>query len=480
MIFAKSLLPALLLVFAPPPEPTTKPAPVSYHRQIRPLLQRHCQGCHQPAKALGKLDVTTHEGLVRGGDNGPSFVAGQPDESVLMENIVGSPPKMPKNGGIPLSAEQVALVRRWIAEGAKNDAPAGGGPALAPGAPPVYRQPPVVSALAFSPDGQHLAVAGYHEILLHQADGGGLICRMVGVSPRLESLAFSPDGKLLAAAGGAPGLFGEVQLWDMAKAKLRHSLSLAGDTLYGVAFSPDGAKLAVGGADNAARLLNVAEGKLLLRIDHHQDWVLGAAFAVSGGAATQNRQQNAGARENVALKVQAGKLHLLTVARDRALKLTEADTGSFVDDVNKLLDGLRCLALHPAGEWIACGGDDQVPRLYQVFRTKPRVMMDEDLNLLKTYERQPGPVTALAFSPDGSRLAVASATGGEVRVYDTQSTARVATLAGHEGAVFALAWHPSGQRLATAGHDGAVRLFNPADGALIRKFIPVPLAAVEK
>ncbi len=458
-------------------EPPTE-APVSFHRQVRPLLLRHCQGCHQPRRALGELDVTSYAALKKGGESGDGFAPGAPDDSVLMDFIKGDEPRMPKNGvGIPFSKEQVALIARWIAEGAQDDTPAGRAPGRV-GPPEVYRQPPVVTALVYSPDGQSLAVSGHYEVLLHAGDGRQLRTRLPGLSQRVESLAFSPDGSVLAAAGGTPGLFGELQLWDVAKQRLRHSVTMTGDSLYGVSFTPDGDKVAVGGADNSARVVQVADGRPVLRIDHHQDWVFGTGFAVSGGAATKNQQQRVGARENVALKVQGGKLHLITVGRDRALKLSEADNGTFVDDINKLLDDLRCLALHPKGEWIACGGEDQVPRLYQIFRTRARVMMDDDLNLVRAFERQPGPITALAFAPDGQVLAVGCAGTGEVRLYAVADGRRLAVLpAPSGGGTYALAFHPQGQTLAAAGHDGWVRLYSVAEGKLQHKFIPVPMAA---
>lgn len=464
-----------LLAWSPP----AADAPVSFYRQIRPLLLRHCQGCHQPQRALGQLDVTSYAALKKGGESGDGFAPGAPDDSVLMDFIKGDAPRMPKNGvGIPFSKDQVELIARWIKEGGKDDTPASAGTITAVTAPSVYRQPPVVTALAFAPDGQTLAVSGFHEILLHQADGKGLKQRLGGVAQRIESIAFSPDGQVLAAAGGTPGLFGELQLWDLAKHKIKHSVTMTSDCLYGVSFAPDGTKVAFGAADNTARLLQVTDGRPILRIDHHQDWVFGTAFAFSGGAATKNRQQRAGARENVALKVEGGKLHLITVSRDRAVKLTETDTGAFVDDINKLLEGLRCMAIHPAGEWIACGGDDAIPRLYQIFRTRARVMMDEDLNLVRAFERQSGPITSLAFSPDGSKLAVGCAGTSEVRLYATKDGQRLAILPGPSGGgTYALAFHPNGESLATAGHDGWVRLYSTVDGKLVHSFVPVPQAA---
>ena len=73
----------------------------------------------------------------------------------------------------------------------------------------------MITALDFSPDGSLLAVSGYHEVLLHKADGSELIGRLVGLSERIQSLKFSPDGKRLAVAGGSPARMGEIQIWDV-------------------------------------------------------------------------------------------------------------------------------------------------------------------------------------------------------------------------------------------------------------------------
>src|SRR5262249_34319690 len=129
---------------------------------------------------------------------------------------------------------------------------------------------------------------------------------------------------------------------------------------------------------------------------------------------------------------------------------------------------------HPKEEQIACAGFDGIPRLYRIFRETARTMMNEDHNLIREFERQPGPVNALAFSPDGTRLAGAGV-GDEAHVYDVATGKKVATLKGHEGALFALAYSPKGDLIATGGFDGRVRLFNAATGALVKAFVPVPM-----
>src|SRR5262249_20862935 len=159
-----------------------------------------------------------------------------------------------------------------------------------------YDLPPVITALAYSPDSKLLAVSGYHEVLLHKADGSGLVARLVGMSERIQSLAFSPDGKRLAVTGGAPGRFGEVQVWDVRRKKLKLSVPATYDTVYGASWSPDGSKIAFGCADNSLRAIDGGTGKQVLFQGGHSDWVLGTVFSTDGA-------------------------YLVSVSRDRSMKL---------------------------------------------------------------------------------------------------------------------------------------------------------------
>jgi mono/diheme cytochrome c family protein len=422
--------------------------PVSYHKDIKPLFTSACNGCHRPEKSKGDLDMTTFKSLMKGGKDGTPIVPGDPAKSILLKMIGGPEPEMPEDGD-PLKPEQVAMVERWIKEGAKDDTP---DPSLTKVEMPVYTAAPVITSLAFSPDGKLLAVNGYHEIVLHKADGSAVEGRLLGEAPRVESITFSKDGKFLAACGGSPAEFGSVQVWDPAKKELVKSYRLSSDSLYGISFAPDGRSVAFGAADKVVRRVNVADGNVLLEFKAHADWVLGTVFTLDGK-------------------------QLVSAGRDKAMKLIDVEHSRFVDDINNPLEACISLARHPKEERILYGGDLGMARIYRISDNQARTAGRNDTNRLKEFERQPGPVTAVAFSPDGNAAALGSV--GEVRVYETgDGTKRIATLSGHTGPVYAIAYSPDGNVIATGGFDGNIRLFDAKTGNLVKQFPSVPIGAV--
>jgi WD40 repeat protein len=322
--------------------------------------------------------------------------------------------------------------------------------------PPVYEGAPVITSLDFSPDDSLLAVSGYHEVLLHKADGSGLAARLVGQSERIESAVFSPDGKLLAVTGGSPGRMGEVQVWDVADHKLKLSLPVTYDTVYGASWSHDGSKIAFGCADNTVRAIEAATGKQVLFQGAHSDWVLDTVFSKDS-------------------------TYLISVSRDRSMKLIEVATQRFVDNITSitpgaLKGGLEAVDRHPQKDELLIGGADGIPKIYQMIRTKARVIGD-DFNLIKAYDAMPGRLYDVQFNHDGSAFAAGSSLDGtgEVRVYDTAS-GKMLKMEGQQGAVFAVAFNSDGKLLASGGFDGIVRINEVATGKLVRQFTPAPLA----
>ncbi|HYW44694.1 MAG TPA: hypothetical protein VE959_17665 [Bryobacteraceae bacterium] len=416
----------------------------SYFRDVRPVFERQCQGCHQPNLKSSNLDLTTYEGLKAGGKRGPA-------PGLLVQFLTGEmKPQMPL-GMPPLAPEQIELVRTWVMAGARDDTPAEGRETLTARAPTVYSQPPVLTALAFSPDGKMLAVSGNREILLHTLDGSAPPQRLPGLSDSILSLAFSRDGSLLVAGGGTPARFGEIQFWDLPAAKLRRSVMLTGDTVFGVSLSPDATRVAAGCTDNTVRIVDTVTGKEVDKMGAHENWVLGTVFSVDGK-------------------------RVVSVGRDRSAKLTDAATGAFQENVNLLRGELAAVARHPSKDIVVIGGEDRIAYVYLMDRPKNMKIAD-DTTLIRKLERQNGAVAALAWSPDGKRIAVAGA-APEVNVYDADTGARVAACTGHSAGIYTVAFSPDGGQLATGGFDGTVRLYDAATGALKKAFVPVQLESV--
>ena len=390
------------ITWADEPKATTAATvPISFDKQLRPILQNRCQGCHQAAKMGGGYVMTDFAHLVGGGESGePAIVPGKPDDGFILDQI--TPDKdgkaaMPQ-GKPALSPAEVDLVRRWIEQGAADDSPALVRPGIDRDHPPTYARPPVITALDYSPDGSLLAVGGFHEVLLWKADGSELVARLIGLAERIESVAFSPDGKKLAVTGGLPARMGEVQVWDVATKKLILSAPATLDTLNGASWSPNGSKIAFGADDNSVRAIDAKTGEQVLFMGSHTDWALDTAFI--------------------------GADHLVSVGRDMSTKLTEVATQRFVDNVTSitpgaLKGGLASVVKHPLRDEILVGGSDGVPKIYRVFRETERKIGD-DANLIAALTPMPGRIFEVALSADGRKFAAASSLDrrGQVDLYD--------------------------------------------------------------
>jgi WD40 repeat protein len=141
----------------------------------------------------------------------------------------------------------------------------------------------VVYALAFSPNGNLLAAAGYDRVIrLWDLTPGGRPepALLKDHSDAVYGLAFSPDSKLLASAGADRA----VKVWDVATSKRLYTLSESTDWAYAVAWSPNGRHLAAAGVDRSIRVWDVsaAGGRIVHSVFAHEGPITRLAYSSDG------------------------------------------------------------------------------------------------------------------------------------------------------------------------------------------------------
>jgi WD40 repeat protein len=462
-IYSLALLFGVMTVTAQAADETDEAKPtalkISYYKDIRPIFQTHCQGCHQPAKKSGDYVMTDFPLLLKGGESKEAaIVANKPDESYLISLIskTDGAAKMPRNKN-PLADSEIGLIRQWITQGAENDSPVSTRLRYSPENPPVYVAAPIITSVDFSSDGKYLAISGFHEVLLYRADGSELVARLIGLSERIESARFSPDGSMLAVAGGSPGRMGELQVWKAEGAELLLALTAGYDTIYGANWSPDSKLVSYGCPDATIHAVKADDGTEVLFSGAHSDWVLDTVFSKDGE-------------------------HLVTVSRDRSMKLINVKTSQFIDNITSitpgaLKGGLHAVDRHPEKDELLAGGVDGVPKVYKMVRDKARKIGD-DYNLIRAFPKLKGRIFSTRFSHDGSQIVAGSSFNGtgQIKIANYADGKEIASVDIDAG-IFTVAFHPDGKTIAAGGFDGYIYLIDAATGTITKQFIPVEIQA---
>ena len=401
------------------------------------VLHSNCLSCHNPEKEKGGLDLTTREGLLRGGDSGV-VIASDPDQSRLIEVLAAdAEPHMPPKK--QLRKSHIELLREWVSEGAPWDDKALAQAAERQehevqwrGLPATYRP---VLALALSPDGKRLAIARANKIVVHDlnATNQPVQAEVEAHRDSVRALAWSPDSTLLASGG-----YREVKLWGEGLSE-RWGRTNFLERVTAVQFSPFGGALIVAegmaGESGWVRLLDVEEGEVITEWEAHGDSIYDLAVSGEGGLlATAGHdgvvklweliskrevgqlEGHSGAIYGAAFNTNASEL--VTASADHELRVWDVKSRQSVVTVGPKKHGFNAVRWSADGEWVLAGTDDGRLIRFNDFKRHTGAQ-SSDTGKERQVADWDEPVLALAVDVDASRI-FAGTQDGTVRMLDRE------------------------------------------------------------
>lgn len=278
-----------------------------------------------------------------------------------------------------------------------------------------------VRALAVTGDGQ-LALSGSFDqsAIVWGIETGAALGIVRFHDGAVNAVAVLPDGRFVSASED-----GRIALWRLGQAEPERVLEGHAGPVAALAPAPDGGSLASASWDGTTRIWPLDGGPARV-VEGHRGNVNAVGFLPDG--------------------------RLVTAGADATLRITDlrSDTTATVT----LPTALSALAVTGDGE-IATAGADATVRFLR-----------PDGTVRAGVELGPNPVVALAPSPDGTRVAAATA-GGTVAVIERASAKVLFSLVGPGLPVWSLAWRPDGRELVTGGGDRLVRRWDAGNGAPI-------------
>ncbi len=428
--------------------------PVDYDAKVYPLFQEHCVDCHAADDADGDFALDTFAALLKGGKEGRAIIPGNAQDSLLVKFLEGRSGREGKNQFMPpgkkehLKPEEIAIIRQWIDGGALPPAAPMKPADVLSKLPKIAPRPGLKNAiqtLAYSPKAQLIAAGTFGSVQLLHPQTREVVRRIEGVAGKVNALVFSPDGTQLFAAAGDAGISGIAYQWRVADGALVRTYEGHGDSVYGLALSPDGQTLATGSYDQKVKLWSTATGAETAVLTGHNGAVFGLSFRPDG-------------------KV------LASASADRTVKLWEMPSGKRLDTFSQPLKEQTLVVFSPDGKTVAAAGVDSRIRVWSVSARA----VEGSNKLLRTRFAHEGSLLGLIYAADGKSLA-SSASDRTVKLWNAADLKELHLLEKQPDWAPGLALLDTG-RLAVGRLDGTVGVYAAATGEPEAPPAPKPVA----
>ncbi len=280
----------------------------------------------------------------------------------------------------------------------------------------------VVNAVAWSPDGQHIASGSNDRtVQVWNATDGSSPYTYRGHSNFVEAVGWSPDSKRIAS-----GSFdGTVQVWNANDGSSPYTYrGHSGFVVDTLAWSSDSRRIASGSYDQTVQVWNAADGSHVYIYKSHTDAVRMVAWS------PDNKRIASGSFDGT---VQVWN------STDGSSPYTYHGHSPYI---------VQAVAWSPDSKYIASGGNDGTVQVWDATSG----------SLIRIYKNHSGVVSAVAWSPDSKRIA-SGGVDDTVQVWNALSGAQIFTYRQHTLEVRVVAWSPDGRLIASGSRDQTVQVW---------------------
>lgn len=269
--------------------------------------------------------------------------------------------------------------------------------------------PSRLKSAVYSNDGKMFAtVANETDILIWNAADNSLMQTLKADFPAWQTnIAFHPNSNSLISGDD----FGHVKLWDLTSGSLKSDFNNSDEAISALAFSPDGKKIAFSGSSGKISIFDASTYKTLTSFSSLEDENLtGLSWTPDG-------------------------TNLVIVGSEGSIKSLVATSGRVISNLERLESGVRSIDLSFDGKSMVIGSNDGAIQ----------AMLAGGKSLWKSQLTSAAPMI-VRFSPDGASIAVFG-TDGTLRLLDSSTGKTVYSLTNHTDSTSALAFSPDGTRL---------------------------------